>query len=82
MSEFLKTYNKYLDANDFEQLHNKISNSQLIDEPHFIQIIPKLLEKLTDFKTSEQATKIGDLIISKMNPFSMKLYMDKNYNNN
>ena len=79
MSEFLKTYNKYLDANDFEQLHNKISNSQLIDEPHFIQIIPKLLEKLTDFKTSEQATKIGDLIISKMNPFSMKLYMDVLY---
>ena len=79
MSEFLKTYNKYLDVNDFEQLHNKISNSQLIDEPHFIQIIPKLLEKLTDFKTSEQATKIGDLIISKMNPFSMKLYMDVLY---
>ena len=79
MSEFLKTYNKYLDANEFEQLHNKISNSQLIDEPHFIQIIPKLLEKLTDFKTSEQATKIGDLIISKMNPFSMKLYMDVLY---
>ena len=79
MSDFLQTYNKILYDNDFEQLTNKIHSSTLHSEPYFIEFIPKLLEKLTDFKTAEQATLVGDLIISKMNPFSMKLYMDRLY---
>ena len=66
MSEFTD-YNNLLNANEFDKLNAKIQNDTLVMEPFLIQIIPELLNKLTDNKTASQAKETGNLIISKMN---------------
>ena len=80
MSEFTD-YNNLLNANEFDKLNAKIQNDTLVMEPFLIQIIPELLNKLTDNKTASQAKETGNLIISKMNAFAMKIYMDVLYEN-
>jgi elongation factor 3 len=79
MSAFeLKTF---LEQDNFQDLEKFISEADLSMEPFFIEILPDILLKLTNNKTSEQAKCIGELIIQKMNPFSMKIYMDVLYEN-
>ena len=65
MSDFITDLNSLLDNNEFEKLNYRIQESSLKEEPYLIQLIPELLTKLTDFKTSEQAKETGDLIIGK-----------------
>ena len=81
MSAFMLQENELLENNNFEQLNSIIEKSDLSMEPYFINMIPQLLSKLTDYKTSEQAKDIGNKIIEKMNVFSMKIYMDVLYEN-
>jgi len=79
MSAFeLKTF---LEEDNFQDLEKLIYEADLSMEPYFIEILPDILLKLTNNKTSEQAKKIGELIIQKMNPFSMRIYMDVLYEN-
>ena len=78
MSDFMSTYsilNNLLECNDFESVNMKIEHSSLYDEPCRIKIIPNLLIKLTDPKTSTQALETGNLIIKKMNVFAIEIYM-------
>ena len=56
----------FLNNNDFESLNNNILSSNLYYEPFIIQIIPDLLLKLTDNKTSSQALETGNIIIKNM----------------
>ena len=79
MSAFeLKTF---LEQDNLQELEKLISEADLSMEPYFIEILPDILLKLTNNRTSEQAKKIGGLIIQKMNPFSMKIYMEVLYEN-
>ena len=81
MSAFLLKQNELLENNNFEELNSFIEKSDLSMEPYFISMIPELLNKLTDYKSSEQAKETGNKIIGKMNVFSMKIYMDVLYEN-
>ena len=81
MSDFLLKQNELLENNNFEELNSFIEKSDLSMEPYFISMIPELLNKLTDYKSSEQAKETGNKIIGKMNVFSMKIYMDVLYEN-
>ncbi len=72
---------KLLTNDEFDNLDTFIKNSKLSAEPYFIEILPNLLLKLSDFKTSEKALETANLIIEKMNPFSMKIYMNILYEN-
>ena len=81
MSVFLLKQNELLENNNFEELNSFIEKSDLSMEPYFISMIPELLNKLTDYKSSEQAKETGNKIIGKMNVFSMKIYMDVLYEN-
>ena len=65
-----------LENNDFENLKKVIQNATLVDEPVLLELLPQILEKIGDHKNSESAKEIGELIISKMNPHAMKMYMD------
>ena len=65
-----------LENNDFENLKTIIQNATLVDEPQLLQLLPHILEKIGDHKNSDSAKAIGEMIISKMNPHAMKLYMD------
>ena len=76
MTEFHNKYDELLESNNFDGLNVAINESTLIVEPYLIKLIPNLLTKLTDFKTCDEAKKTGNLIIEKMNAFSMKIYMD------
>ena len=78
MSEFHSSFT-HLANNKFEELNKCIENSKLYFEPYIINIIPDLLLKLTDNKTSTQAIETGNIIIKKMNIFSIKIYMDVLY---
>ena len=69
----------FLNNNDFESLNNNILSSNLYYEPFIIQIIPDLLLKLTDNKTSSQALETGNIIIKNMNVFSIEIYMNVLY---
>lgn len=65
-----------LNNNDFETLKPRIQNSTLLDEPQLIQLLPHILDKIGEHKNSESSKEIGELIISRMNPHAMKMYMD------
>ena len=77
MSEF--SIYELLKSDKYEDLNSIIQCSNLEKEPDFINLIPELLTKLTDHKTADKAKETGDLIISKMNAFAMKIYMDVLY---
>ncbi len=84
MSEFKSTselLKDFLDKDNFQDLEQYINEADLSLEPFLIDSLPEILYKLTNNKTSEEAKKIGELIIQKMNPFSMKLYMEVLYEN-
>ncbi len=68
-----------LEKNDFDSLNQIISSSPIYYEPFIIKIIPDLLLKLTDNKTSEQALETGNIIIKNMNVFSIEIYMNVLY---
>ena len=68
-----------VECNDFETLKTQITDATMADEPFLLQLLPHILEKIGDHKHSEAAREIGELIISKMNPHAMKLYMDVIY---
>lgn len=70
------SFAELLENNDFETLKTLIENSSLVDEPVLLELLPQILEKIGDHKNSESAKGIGELIISKMNPHAMKMYMD------
>lgn len=65
-----------LENNDFENLKKVIQNATFVDEPVLLELLPHILEKIGDHKNSEPAKEIGEMIISKMNPHAMKMYMD------
>lgn len=84
MSEFQTPSNQikdFLEKDNFQDLEDYINQADLSLEPFLIDSLPEILYKLTNNKTSEEAKKIGELIIQKMNPFSMKLYMEVLYEN-
>lgn len=66
---------------DFESLTHLLQNFDYTHEPYFIRNIELLLSKLTNPKTSEQCKHVGELLIEKMNPFAMKIYMNALYEN-
>src|SRR6056300_19069 len=68
-----------LEKNDFDSLNQIISSSPIYYEPFIIKIIPDLLLKLTDNKTSEQALETGNISIKNMNVFSIEIYMNVLY---
>ena len=70
-----------LEKDNFQDIEKYINQADLSLEPFLIDSLPEILYKLTNNKTSEEAKKIGELIIQKMNPFSMKLYMEVLYEN-
>jgi elongation factor 3 len=70
------SFAELLENNDFETLKTLIENSSLVDEPVLLELLPHILEKIGDHKNSEPAKEIGEMIISKMNPHAMKMYMD------
>tara|TARA_Y100000992_G_C21273729_1_gene498573 strand:- start:1379 stop:4399 length:3021 start_codon:yes stop_codon:yes gene_type:complete len=70
----------FFDNDDYDNLLIEINNSTSLKEPEFIEFLPLLLEKIGDRKYSEKAQKCGEAIISKMNPFAMKVYMNILYN--
>ena len=70
-----------INNDDFETITLLLQNFDYTNEPYFIKNIELLLSKLTNNKTSEQCKMVGELLISKMNPFAMKKYMDALYYN-
>ncbi len=79
MSVFYSTNKTLVDLivnNDFDNLLIELSKTNATQESVLIEILPSLLEKIGDYKLSEKATQCGEIIISKMNPFAMKAYMN------
>ena len=70
-----------INNDDFDSLTHLLQNFDYTNEPYFIRNIELLLTKLTNPKTSEQCKRVGELLIEKMNPFAMKIYMDALYEN-
>ena len=79
MASFCETssdFNSLIENNDYENLLISLSKTNETDEADLLEILPKLLEKISDYKFSEKAKQCGEVIISKMNPFGMKAYMN------
>ena len=79
MASFCETssnFNSLIENNDYENLLINLSKTNETDEADLLEILPKLLEKIGDYKFSEKAKQCGEVIISKMNPFAMKAYMN------
>ena len=79
MASFCETssdFNSLIENNDYENLLISLSKTNETDEADLLEILPKLLEKISDYKFSEKAKQCGEVIISKMNPFAMKAYMN------
>ena len=74
--ETTNTFSSLIDNNDFDNLLSELSKTTFIHEPELLEILPLLLEKIGDYKLSEKATQCGEVIITKMNPFAMKAYMN------
>ena len=70
-----------INNDDFDSLTHLLQNFDYTNEPYFIRNIELLLTKLTNPKTSEQCKRVSELLIEKMNPFAMKIYMDALYEN-
>ena len=82
MSEFknpTEHIQELLKHDHFGELKEYIKASNLSMEPYLIDSLPDLLNKLTHYRTEDHSKDIGELIIKKMNPFSMKLYMNALY---
>ena len=65
----------------YTEMLEYIKNNDLTIEPFLIDILPEILNKLTNKNTMEQAKEVGEQIIKKMNPFAMKEYMNILYEN-
>ena len=79
MTSFCETttsFTNLIETNNFDNLLSELTKTTLINEPELIEVLPLLLEKIGDYKLSEKATQCGEIIISKMNPFAMKAYMN------
>jgi len=63
----------------FDELKTYITESNHMLEPYCLEALPDLLNKLTHTRTEERAKDIGILMIKKMNPFAMKIYMEAIY---
>ena len=74
--ETTKNFNCFIDNNEFDNLLTELTKTTMINEPELLEVLPLLLEKIGDYKFSEKATRCGEVIISKMNPFAMKAYMN------
>ena len=74
--ETTKTFDCFIDNNEFDNLLTELTKTTMINEPELLEVLPLLLEKIGDYKFSEKATRCGEVIISKMNPFAMKAYMN------
>ena len=73
MSVFVNKHNE-LENNDFDSLIDLIKEADLSNEPYFIEMIPELLSKLTDYKTLEKAKETCNLIIENECIFNENLY--------
>ena len=63
----------------FDELKTYIQESNHTLEPYCLEALPDLLNKLTHIRTEDRARDVGILMIKKMNPFAMKIYMDAIY---
>merc|ERR1711871_1055084 len=63
----------------FDELKTYIQESNHTLEPYCLEALPDLLNKLTHIRTEDSARDVGILMIKKMNPFAMKIYMDAVY---
>ena len=82
MSEFQNPAShiqELLKHDHFDELKEYIKNADLSMEPYLIDSFPDLLNKLVHVRTEIRSKDIGELIIKKMNPFAMKLYMNALY---
>ena len=82
MSEFQNPAShiqQLLKHDHFDELKEYIKNADLSMEPYLIDSFPDLLNKLVHVRTEIRSKDIGELIIKKMNPFAMKLYMNALY---
>lgn len=77
-SELLQNF---IQQDSYEQILEHINKNGLKIEPFLIDILPEILNKLTNKNTMEQAKEVGEQIIKKMNPFAMKEYMNILYEN-
>lgn len=83
MTSFYETtnsFNSLIELNDYDNLLVELSKTNSSQEHELIAVLPLLLEKIGDYKLSEKAKQCGEIIISKMNPFAMKTYMNILYN--
>ena len=68
-----------LKLDHFDELKTYIQESNHTLEPYCLEALPDLLNKLTHIRTEDRARDVGILMIKKMNPFAMKIYMDAIY---
>ena len=71
----------FIQNDSYTEMLEYIKNKDLTIEPFLIDILPEILNKLTNKNTMEQAKEVGEQIIKKMNPFAMKEYMNILYEN-
>ena len=71
----------FIQNDSYQEMLEYIKNKDLTIEPFLIDILPEILNKLTNKNTMEQAKEVGEQIIKKMNPFAMKEYMNILYEN-
>ena len=71
-----KDYENLINENNYDNLLIELTKTNESHEAELLAILPLLLEKIGDYKNSEKAKQCGELIISKMNPFAMKAYMN------
>ena len=70
-----------IENESFDELIDFISNNDLKIEPFLMEILPDILNKLTNKNTMTKAKEVGEQIIKNMNPFAMKQYMNILYEN-
>lgn len=70
-----------IDNDSYDNLNDFINTNDLKIEPFLMDILPEILNKLTNKNTITKAKEVGEQIIKKMNPFAMKEYMNILYEN-
>ena len=70
-----------IDNDSYDNLNDFINTNDLKIEPFLMDILPEILNKLTNKNTITKAKEVGEQIIKKMNPFAMKQYMNILYEN-
>lgn len=69
--------NNVEDCNEaMKKLSNLVENCETWQEPYLLEYLPILMNNISSFRTSEQAKLTSEIIVSKMNIYSITVVLD------